>query len=149
MSDDTATDLLIERVQQGFECQGFMHTLGAELSHVAEGECSIRLVYREALTQQHGLFHGGVTATLADNAAGFAAYTTMTGEQQPLTVEFKINFMEPGLGDALEARARVLRAGRRVKHVQVEVYALDADGEKLVAAALATVAASKAVVSWG
>ncbi len=146
---DDADELLRERVQQGFEQQGFMHTLGAELTQVAVGECSIRLAYREALTQQHGLFHGGVTATLADNAAGFAAYTTMTGEQQPLTVEFKVSFLAPGLGEALEARAKVLRAGRRVKHVQVEVYALDAAGEQLVAAALATVAASSAVVSWG
>lgn len=144
-----ANDALTERVQQGFEQQGFMHTLGAELAHVAEGECSIRLAYREGLTQQHGLFHGGVTATLADNAAGFAAYTTMSGEQQPLTVEFKVSFIAPGLGNALEARAKVLRAGYRVKHVQVEVFALDADGEQLIAAALATVAASKAVVSWG
>ena len=142
-------DLLTARVKEGFDKQGFMHTLGAELSHVADGECSIRLAYNEALTQQHGLFHGGVTSTLADNAAGFAAYTTVTGDEQPLTVEFKISFLEPGLGDVLEARARVLRAGRRVKHVQVDVFAIDADGEKLVAAALATVAASKAVVSWG
>lgn len=147
--DDVTQDSVRERVQQGFEQQGFMHTLGAELTHVAEGECSIRLAYREALTQQHGLFHGGVTATLADNAAGFAAYTTMTGEQQPLTVEFKVSFIAPGLGDALEARAKVLRAGYRVKHVQVEVFALDSEGEQLIAAALATVAASKAVVSWG
>ncbi|MGB0846052.1 MAG: PaaI family thioesterase [Thiolinea sp.] len=142
-------DLLTARVKEGFDKQGFMHTLGAELSHVAEGKCSIRLAYSEALTQQHGLFHGGVTSTLADNAAGFAAYTLMSGDEQPLTVEFKISFLEPGLGDALEARARVLRSGRRLKHVQVDVYALDADGEKQVAAALATVAASKVVVSWG
>ncbi len=142
-------ELMLERVQRGFDKQGFMHTLGAKLVHVAEGECSIRLEYREALTQQHGLFHGGVTATLADNAAGFAADTTMTGEQQPLTVEFKVSFLAPGLGDALEARAKVLRAGYRLKHVQVEVFAIDADGEQLIAAALATVAASKAVVSWG
>lgn len=147
--DDETKDSLVERVQQGFDKQGFMHTLGAKLYHVAEGECSIRLAYREAVTQQHGFFHGGVTSTLADNAAGFAAYTTMAGEQQPLTVEFKISFLEPGLGDLLEARARVLRAGYRVKHVQVDVFAVDADGEKLVAVALATVAASKAVVSWG
>ena len=68
----------------------------------------------------------------------------MTGEQQPLTVEFKVSFIAPGLGDELEARAKVLRAGYRVKHVQIEVFALDSEGEHLIAAALATVAASKA-----
>ena len=139
-------DRVTERVRQGFEKQGFMHTLGAELVTVAEGQCSIRLPFRQALTQQHGLFHGGVTATLADNAAGFAAYTLMAEGEQPLTIEFKISFLDVGRGEALEARARVLRAGRRIKHAQADVYAIDESGEKLIAVALVTIGTTKSVV---
>ena len=101
-------------VEQGFAKQGFMQTLGAELSKVDAGTCEIRLAYSPSLTQQHGLFHGGVVATLADNAAGFAAYSLMQDGRQPLTIEFKINLMAPAMGSQLVARAEVLRSGRSI-----------------------------------
>ncbi len=97
------------------------------------------------MTQQHGLFHGGVTATLADNAAGFAGYTLMDEDEQPLSLEFKISFIAPARGETLEARARVVKAGRRLKHVQVEVFVVDAENESLVGLALATIASTRSV----
>lgn len=134
-----------DRVKEGFEAQGLMRTLGAELGLVEEGVCHISLPFSNRVTQQHGFFHGGVTATLADNAAGFAAYTLMTADRQPLSVEFKISFVAPAQGDALEARAEVVNNGRRLKHVQVHVFALDAAGGTLVAIALATIASTTSV----
>jgi len=134
-----------ERVREGFLAQGFMRTLSAELTHVSEGECWISVPFSEGVTQQHGLFHGGVTATLADNAAGFAGYSLMSEQEQPLSVEFKISFVAPARGERLEARAKVVRAGRRLKHVQVNVYGVDGDGEALVGIALATIASTRSV----
>ena len=69
-----ATDFK-KRAQNGFDKQGLMSTLGATLGEVQAGYCSIVVPYSERVTQQHGFFHGGVTAALADNAAGFAGYT--------------------------------------------------------------------------
>lgn len=134
-----------ERVRRSFERQAFMETLGAQLVEVFEGRCVIRVPYQRALTQQHGLFHGGVTAALADNAAGFACYTTMADDEQPLTVEFKINYLNAAGGEGLVVRSRVLRAGRRIKHAQSDVYAVTGEHEELVATALATIAATRSV----
>jgi uncharacterized protein (TIGR00369 family) len=134
-----------DRVRAGFARQGLMATLGARLGAVAPGECTIAVPYSERITQQHGLFHGGVTATLADNAAGFAAYTLMAGDEQPLSVEFKVNLLAPARGDSLEARARVLRAGRRLKHVAVDIFALAGEEQTLVAVALATITSTRSV----
>ncbi|GJM07974.1 MAG: thioesterase [Lysobacteraceae bacterium] len=133
------------RVRASFDRQGFMHTLGAELTEVSESSVVIRAPFSPGLSQQHGFFHGGVTATLADNAAGFAALTTMTAEQQPLSVEFKINLLAPAAGEYLEACGRVLRSGYRVKHCQAEVHSIEGEKRTLVAVALATIAASRAV----
>ncbi|MFP5286828.1 MAG: PaaI family thioesterase, partial [Thermoanaerobaculia bacterium] len=47
------------RVRASFERQGFMRSLGAELTVVEPGFCEIRLPYREDLSQQHGYFHAG------------------------------------------------------------------------------------------
>jgi uncharacterized protein (TIGR00369 family) len=134
-----------ERVRAGFAKQGLMATLRAHLVDVRPGACSISVPYSDRVTQQHGLFHGGVTATLADNAAGFAGYTLMGKDEQPLSLEFKISFIAPARGEALEARATVVKAGRRLKHVRVDVFAIDAERENLVALALATIASTRSV----
>jgi len=126
------------RVRDSFARQPFMATIGAELTDVAPGRCEIRLPYDRTLTQQHGFFHGGVIATIADNAAGYAAFSLMPAESSVLTVEFKLNIVAPGRGEALLARASVLRPGRTLTAAQIHVYAV-ADGvETLCAAGLET-----------
>ena len=67
-----------------------MPYIGAKLSTISPGQASIEIVYQKNITQQHGLFHGGVSGAIADNAAGFAAMTLMDREKEPLTIEFKI-----------------------------------------------------------
>ena len=122
-----------------------MHTLGARLAHVDKGRCDIEVAFDETLTQQHGLFHGGVVASIADNAAGFAAYSLMREGRQPLTIEFKINLLAPARGSLLIARGEVLRAGRSIFHVRCDVYCRNDDEDQLVATALVTIKATSAV----
>ena len=43
--------------------------------------------FDEALTQQHGLFHGGVVASLVDVACGYAALSVMPADREVLTVD--------------------------------------------------------------
>lgn len=126
------------RVRDSFSRQSFMSTIGAELVRVEPGEVDIRVPYRADLCQQHGLFHGGLIGTIADNAAGYASFSLMPAENSVLTVEYKLNFVSPAQGDALISRARVTRAGRRVTVCHIDVFA-EAEGvEKLCASALGT-----------
>ncbi len=134
-----------QAVERGFAKQAFMQTLNARLAEVGEGTCEIELPYSDALTQQHGFFHGGAVAAIADNAAGFAAYSLMTDDRQPLTVEFKINLIAPAAGDRLRARAKVLKAGRSIFHVASNVLAIEKGEETLAASALVTIKSTLAV----
>lgn len=131
----------VERVRTAFEAQPFMGFLGAELASVEPGRVGIRLAHREALTQQHGFFHGGLVGTLADNAGGFAAFSLMAPNEQPLSVEFKVNLMAPARGDALVVRGEVLRDGRTLKISRSEVYAIREGSEHHCATSLVTVIA--------
>ena len=79
------------KIKKGFSKQNFMATLGAKIRESEPGTCTIVLPFHSKLTQQHGLFHGGTIDAIADNAAGFAAYSLMIDDYQPLTIEFKIN----------------------------------------------------------
>ena len=130
-------------VQQSFDNQPFMHFIGATLHKVEAGYVEIYLPYKPELTQQHGFFHGGIVATLADNAGGFAGYSLMSEDEQPLSMEFKINLMAKSEGEALIARAKVLKNGRRVKVCQVDIYCVNKGEEYHCAVALVSVMANK------
>lgn len=129
-----------QRIKEGFEQQGFMHLIKAEMLSAGDGKCVIRVPYNENLTQQNKFFHGGVTGTLADNSAGFAAYSLMKEDEKPLTVEFKINLVNKAVGAYLQSEAEVLKAGRLLKVCESRVYTISEAGEKtLCAVALVTI----------
>ncbi len=134
-----------ERVRESFARQAFMGLIGASLGPVEPGRCSISLPMREDLTQQHGYLHAGVVTTLADNAAGYAAYTLMSGESSVLTVELKINLLAPARGESLQARAEVLRAGRTLTVAEARVFARHVGEDNLCATALVTLMAMHGV----
>lgn len=132
-----------DRVRDSFARQAFMATIGAELTDVAPGRVEMRLPYRPELGQQHGFFHGGVIGTLADNAGGYAAFTLMSPEDSILTVEYKMNIVSPGRGDALVAVGTVLKPGRTLTVCEVKVYAETAGERKLCATAICTLMTMK------
>ena len=134
-----------ETVKMSFSKQPIMKTIGAQLGSVGLGKCEIFLPFDAKLTQQHGFFHGGVISTIADNAAGFAAYSLMPEDCQPLSIEFKVSLLSVATGKPLIARAEVLKAGRKIFHVRSDVLIVQEEDEDLVATALATIKCSKSV----
>ena len=127
------------RVRESFRRQGLMKHLGAELVEVEPGQATIRVPFRNELTQQHNYFHAGVSGAIADSACGYAAYTLMPTGSSVLTVEYKLNLLEPAEGSELTARARVLRSGRTLKVCVADVYVRRNDKDVHCATMLATI----------
>jgi uncharacterized protein (TIGR00369 family) len=125
-------------VRESFARQTFMTLIGARIAALEPGRVRLEMPFRRDLCQQRGFLHGGVTTALADTAAGYAAYSLMPAGSAALTVELKINLMAPALGDRFAAAARVLRPGRTLTVVEVDVTAEAAAGTKLIARMLAT-----------
>jgi len=130
-----------QKVAQSFARQQFMHYIGARLSKVEPGFCEIQLLHKPELTQQHGYFHAGIISTMADNAAGYAAYTLMPADSSVLSVEFKLNLLAPGDGDRLISRGRVIKPGRTLTVCRADVFNVKGEGETLCATALLTMMA--------
>lgn len=127
------------RLEQALARQPFVAFLGVEAGAMAPpGRVELRLPFRRDLAQNHGYFHGGVIATLADNAAATAASTLAPEGVGVLTAEFKINILAPGVGELLVARAEVVKSGRRLSVVRVDVYAVSKEVERMCATALVT-----------
>ena len=122
------------RVRASFAKQPLMTTLGAQMTDVAAGRVTLRLPFRADLTQQHGFLHAGAIASVADSACGYAALTLMPTDAAVLSIEFKVNMLAPAKGDAIVARAEVIRPGRTVMVCRADVFAITGKEEKLVAA---------------
>jgi len=135
------TERFEERVRESFARQTLMKTIDARLQSVAPGSVVIELPFHDGLTQQHGYLHAGVVTSIADTACGYAALTLMPEEADVLSVEYKINLLSPARGEKFIARASVKRAGRTLTVCEAEVFAVNGDEEKLVAAMLATMMA--------
>ena len=126
------------RIRDNVGRQGFMIHVGAELSEMARGSCTLAVDRRPELLQQNGLFHGGVAAFLVDNATTIAAATSRG--QSALTAEYKLNLLSPATGERLICRARVIKPGRQVAVVAADVFCLIDGVEKHTATALASIA---------
>lgn len=128
------------RVRENFARQRIMSAFGAQVDEIQPGRVALRLPFRHDLTQQNGFLHAGAIAALADSACGYAALTMMPPGSDVLSIEFKINMLAPAKGEAIVARAVVLRAGRTVVVCRADVYAIESGDEKLVAAMQGTMA---------
>jgi uncharacterized protein (TIGR00369 family) len=127
-----------ERTRASFDKQGFMHHLGARITNVRPGFVEVEVPFADSLSQQHGYFHGGVVATLADLASGYAPFSLLDPDASNVTVEFKLNLLAPAEGARLIARGSVIKPGKTLTVCQSNVVAASGDSEKLCATALAT-----------
>src|SRR5688500_5482931 len=112
----------MERVRDSFNRQGFLRTLGAVLESVEAGTVTISCGFNDGLTQQQGLLHGGVVASLADVACGYAALSVLPASKEVLTVEFKVHFLKPAKTDRLIAIGQVIQSGQTLTVCEASVF---------------------------
>jgi uncharacterized protein (TIGR00369 family) len=124
------------RIRRKLERQHFMHLIGADLTRIEPGRIEAELALGQQHQQQRGFAHGGLVATMADLAAGFAAVTLVPDGVGVVTAELKVSYLNPGVGSHLKAIGWVLKAGRRLHFCEAEVWC---DGV-LIAKATATMA---------
>ena len=127
-----------EEVSKSFDAQSIMQVIGAELTSVEPGVVEISLPYRKDLTQQDGFLHAGIITTIADSAAGYAAFSLMPAGSSVLSVEFKVNLLRPAKGERFVARAEVIKPGKTLTVVRADVFGFEGAESTLVATLLGT-----------
>jgi uncharacterized protein (TIGR00369 family) len=129
-----------ERVRASFDRQQAMALLGAELTEVAPGMTEIVLPFRKDLTQQHGFVQAGIVTAIVDSACGYAALTLMPEGVGVVSVEFKVNLLNPAKGVRFVARGEVVKPGRTIMVCTGQVTAERDDGStQMVALMQATI----------
>jgi uncharacterized protein (TIGR00369 family) len=132
MTEPSARKLSGADVQAIFERSPFIGWLGLQvvsLDHERQ-ELVVKMVMRPEFERRPGTrqFHGGPIAAFIDVTGDFAV-GMMVGGGVP-TMNFRIDYLRPAIGEALTAIARVRRMGRTAAIVDIEVVD---DAKKLVA----------------
>lgn len=125
-SDNTASGISIE--------SPFIDTLGVQLVRARDGESELSMPLRDEHMNTWGIAHGGVTMTLLDAALALAARSVAGDGIGVVTVEMKVNFMQPGRGE-LRGYGRVLHRSTTMAYCEGEIR--DSEGH-FVAKALGT-----------
>ena len=123
----------IDRIHSSFGAQSMMETLGATLENVTRGSVTITAPILPGAMQQQGFGHAGLTFSIGDSAAGYAALTTLPLDSEVVTAEIKINLLAPAMGHRLIAVGKVVKPGKRLCVVTSEVFAETDGTRKLIA----------------
>lgn len=135
-SDDTQLMAFFETSYK--ELVQFDDYLGMDLKVLSPGHVTYTLVLKEQHLTAPDSAHGGVAAAIMDATLGLAALSyAVTQNNLCATVEFKINYLKPGLpGHTLVATGKVKNSGKRLIVSQADI--LDKEAGELVATGLGT-----------
>jgi uncharacterized protein (TIGR00369 family) len=126
---------------EAINAKGFSSAAGFRIVAVETGRAEVALARRDDLVQFFGHFHGGVITALADQAAGIAVTSGLPAGRIGVTVEIKVNFLEPADGNELVARAKTLKMSGSLGVATVEVFTRNDTSERLCAFCTATMRA--------
>lgn len=127
---ETVRDVLadIRAINQTAE---FNRWCGLEVVSATPGAVEITMPWRKEVGQYAGFLHAGLVATLIDTACGYAA-ATLAGPSV-LAAHFSVNCLRPAVGERFVARAKVVKAGKTQIFTSCELFACQAQKERLVA----------------
>lgn len=121
MSDEELETQGLIRAREAFAAVPYAKFLGLDLCEIKSGEVSVCLDVREELKQNQGVVHGGAVASLIDTASAFAILTKLQANEKVTTTDLTIHYLRPITEGRLLATAKIIRAGRRMFVVNVEL----------------------------
>ncbi|MGY5451236.1 thioesterase family protein [Agarivorans sp. MS3-6] len=115
----------------------FNQLLGIELVEYSATGVTLKLAMAPKLIGNpiHGILHGGVTATILDVAGGMTAAAAAVQRLENLsskelsvrmsktgTIDLRIDYLRPGVGELFYASAEVIRSGNKVTVTRMELH---------------------------
>lgn len=102
-----------------------------------KGEYIMHTVPAKWMCNIVGIIHGGMLATLVDQAMGYAAFSSMPGDGFTPTIEMNVNYHRPVLpGDDILMKVKLKSVTKQLIHVACDVVSSNAP-EKLCVSATA------------
>jgi len=120
---DSPERLSLAQIQERFDLSPFISTLALEVLALDYDalELTVRMPLSPSMERKAGTsqFHGGPIASFIDTVGDFAI-GMMLGGGVP-TMNIRVDYLKPAVGDYLTAVASVRRTGRTVTIVDIDV----------------------------
>lgn len=112
-----------EMIRQFFPTSPYVAYLGLQLTEMQPDIAILTMPFRDELVTIGTTVHGGAIASLIDTAAMVAAWSGATAPSngRGTTVGLTVNYLAAAQSEDLKAIARVLRRGRSLVYLDVEV----------------------------
>lgn len=116
----------------------FNRVLGIRVTSVGSDGGTMAILMREALIGNvfHRTLHGGVISAVLDAVGGLTASASLATRAAGLseeevkamfarvgTIDLRVDYLRPGRGERFAASGRIMRAGRKVAVVRMEMHA--------------------------
>lgn len=101
----------------------FEHQLNLRLAEKHDDGVTMHFDLLPEYLNSNGVLHGGVTASIADEAAWHAIENRFGyGVRNSTTTELKVNYLRPLGGEKVIARAYLVRAGKTLCVSRVDIF---------------------------
>ncbi len=101
----------------------FENQLNLKLARKHEDGVTVHFELLPQYLNSSGNLHGGITASLADEAAWHAVENRFGyGAKKSTTTELKVNYLRPIVGKRVIARAHLVRAGKTLCVSRVDIF---------------------------
>ena len=102
------------KVRERFDSSPYALFLGMKLVELSKGYAKVELELTDKFLNWENMIHGGIIATLLDQAFGCACNTL---DLIHVAVQINIHFLSaPKVGETIYAESNVLRAGKKRYH---------------------------------
>lgn len=110
-------------IRQFLPTSPYVGHLSIQLTTMQPGVATLTLPFADALVTSGTIVHGGAIASLIDTAAAVAAWSDaeVPTNVRGTTVNLTVTYLAPAEKEDLQAVARVLRRGRTLVYLDVEV----------------------------
>ncbi|HIC42878.1 MAG TPA: PaaI family thioesterase [Sulfurimonas sp.] len=107
------------------ESFNFLDYIGCVVEVSDEDGAVLSIQIKKEHLQHLGYIHGGVISTLADNTGWFVLEPHLKLGQTAMTQELTLNYLRPGKGKNLKAVGKLIKLGKTMGFVNVEVFCDD------------------------
>ena len=113
----------VDFIRQFFPTSPYVAHLGMQLTDLQPGQATLTLPFVNSLITIGTIVHGGAIASLIDTAATIAAWSDaeMPSKVRGTTVNLTVAYLAAAEREDLQATASVLRRGRSLVYLDVEV----------------------------
>ncbi len=122
-----------QKVNASLARQGFASKYSFQLTAAKMGFVEITVPFDEVVSDGQGRFHSGIVGALADVVGSYAGFTLLPQSDSGLSFEYKLNVLEPAIGEKIVGRGMLVKEGSQTMFSKADIFAVRGDTETLCA----------------